>query len=33
MICMDLNVEGSISSGVLMNNKQMGLGDKLPDFP
>lgn len=32
MICMDGNVEGSIRTGVLVNNKQMGLDNKLSDF-
>ena len=33
MICMDLNVEGSITTEILVNNKQMGLGNKSSDFP
>lgn len=32
MICRDVNVEGSIRTGVLVNNKQMGLDNKLSDF-
>lgn len=33
MICMGLNVEGSRRTGVLVNNKQVGSGNTLSDFP